>query len=67
MKLPVGWIFMAKMTSPTTIGVDQRELVLCRDCKHCFTDGSNVKYNMCDLNHNLYQGDNWYCADGERR
>lgn len=43
------------------------ELVRCGDCKHCFVDGTNVRYNVCELNHNKVQPGNWFCADGERR
>lgn len=43
------------------------KLVRCKDCKHCFADGTNVRYNVCELNHNKVQGDNWFCADGERK
>lgn len=42
-------------------------LVRCKDCKHRYIDGENVRYNVCDLNHNKVQGDDWYCADGERK
>lgn len=43
------------------------ELVRCRDCKHCFTDGENVRYNVCELNYNKVQPDDWFCADGRKR
>lgn len=46
---------------------DDVEIVRCKDCKHCFVDGDNVRYNVCDLNHNKVQRDDWFCADGERR
>ena len=46
---------------------DVVNVVRCKDCKHCFVDGTNVRYNVCELNHNKVQGDNWFCADGERR
>ena len=32
MKLPSGWIFILRMKNLTTIEVEERELVLCRDC-----------------------------------
>lgn len=47
--------------------VDAVEVVRCKDCKHRYIDGENVRYNVCDLNHNKVQGDDWYCADGERK
>ena len=46
---------------------DLTEVVRCRDCKHRFVDGENVRFNRCELNHNKVQGDDWFCADGERR
>lgn len=42
-------------------------IVRCKDCKHCFTDGDNVRFNVCELNHNKVQSDDWYCADAERK
>ena len=43
------------------------EIVRCKDCKHRFIDGDNVKFNVCELNHNKAQMDNWFCAYAERR
>lgn len=43
------------------------EIVRCRECKHRFIDGENVRFNVCELNHNKVQSDDWFCADGERR
>ena len=45
----------------------QPEIVRCKDCKHRYVDGGNVRYNACELNHNKVQSDDWFCADGERR
>lgn len=45
--------------------VSQPEIVLCKDCKYRFTDGDNVKYNLCLLNHAKAQADDFFCADGE--
>ena len=44
-----------------------QELVRCKDCKYRFVDGDNVRFNMCLLNHNKVQPDDWFCADGERK
>lgn len=46
--------------------MDDVEIVRCAECKHCYVDGENVRYNVCDLNHNKVQSDDWFCADGER-
>lgn len=42
------------------------EVVRCKECKYRFVDGENVRFNMCLLNHNRVQNDDWFCADGER-
>lgn len=44
-----------------------QELVRCKDCIHRFVGGENVRYNVCERNHNRVQSDDWFCADGERR
>lgn len=46
---------------------EQPQIVRCNDCKYRFVDGDNVRFNMCLLNHNKVQSDDWYCADGEKR
>lgn len=43
------------------------KLVRCKDCKHCFVDGDGVRFNVCELNHNKVQPDEWFCADGEEK
>lgn len=45
---------------------EQEAVVRCKDCKYHFVDGDNVRFNMCLLNHNKVQSDDWFCADGER-
>ena len=45
----------------------EHKIILCKDCKHKYVDGDNVQYNVCELNHNKVQSDEWYCADAERR
>lgn len=47
--------------------VDAVIVVRCKDCKYRFVDGENVRFNVCELNHNKVQSDDWFCADGERR
>ena len=42
-------------------------VVRCKDCQYCFVDGENVRFNVCELNHNIMQADDWFCADGVRR
>lgn len=43
------------------------QVITCKDCKHCYVDGENVRYNVCELDHNKVQSDDWFCADGERK
>jgi hypothetical protein len=44
----------------------QPQIIRCGQCKHCYVDGEGVLFNVCELNHNKVQSDDWYCADGER-
>lgn len=43
------------------------EVVRCGECVHRYVAGDNVRFNVCELNHNKVQSDEWFCADGERR
>lgn len=52
--------------SKNSKGSDRLEVVRCKDCKYRFVDGDNVSFNICLLNHNKVQPDDWFCADGER-
>lgn len=45
---------------------DMVSVVRCKECRHCYVDGEQVKFNACELNHNKVQSDDWFCADGER-
>ncbi len=69
---------MAKMDIPVQVNIPVEEVieylkkggtlvevVRCRDCIHRFVDGENVRFNVCELNHNKVQADDWFCADGE--
>ena len=40
--------------------VDAVPVVRCKDCKHRFTGKPDLDCEICG-------GDDWYCADGERR
>jgi hypothetical protein len=51
-------------------GISVKELVRCGECKHhtayrCINDMALWKH-MCGLGHGTI-GDDWFCADGERR
>lgn len=68
MKLPSGVIYLFSLNRKgTVVNVEEKALITCRECKHRYVDGENVRYNVCDLNHNRVQADDWFCADGERR
>lgn len=43
------------------------ELVRCKECKYCYVDGENVRYNVCAMLHNKVQSGDWFCADGIRK
>ena len=47
--------------------IDTVPIVRCDECKHRDVDGDNVRFNVCELNHNKVQSDDWFCADGERK
>lgn len=74
MNLPKYFYFRVKLKNHGTAvevedasTVDVVEVVRCGECKHCYVDGENVRYNVCDLNHNKVQADDWFCADAEKR
>ena len=56
--------FLEEDISPT---IDAVQVVRCKDCKYHFVDGDNVRFNMCLLNHNKVQPDDWFCADGRKK
>ena len=47
--------------------VDAVPVVRCGECIHRYVDGENVRFNVCELNHNKVQADDWFCADGEQK
>lgn len=51
----------------TDMPTAEPEIIRCRECKHNYVDGDNVRFNVCELMHNKVQSDDWYCADAERR
>ena len=58
-----GW----KKAEPVCAHCEAVHIVQCKDCKFCSTDGENVRFNVCMLNHNKVQSDDWFCADGEKK
>lgn len=47
---------------------DRPEIVRCRDCMHFHSEvkGEFTTYIGCAEKHNTW-GENWFCADGERK
>ncbi len=64
-----AWVMMIPTSNKDERGcvIDIRPLVLCKNCKHRFIDGNNVKVARCELNHNELMPDEWFCADGEAK
>lgn len=63
-QLPDGWIFIPKMKNLVTIELEQRELVMCRNCRHgdCFD-----KFVICRKTERIQVPPDFYCADGKRK
>lgn len=72
-RLPAGWIFIPKFKDMTTITVEQRELVCCKDCKHLehlgHLDELNGKECYVCRKHTFtgMREEEWFCADGRRK
>lgn len=62
---PVGAEYLIKAIEDLPSA--QTEIIRCKDCKHRYVDGENVRFNVCELNHNKVQSDDWFCADAERK
>ena len=68
-RFPDGWVFIPRVSAPelqdgnlvSTVSVDERELVMCRNCERRWT-------SLCRMYvGNQETDDEWFCADGERR
>ena len=66
--LDYEYVFKADIDAAPTI--DAVEVVRCKDCKYWRREIHNgieyVNFSSCDLDHNG-DGQDFYCADGERR
>ena len=68
-RFPDGWVFIPKVSGPelqdgnlvSTVSVDERELVMCRNCK-CYNTQTGYCYRI-----GCSRGREFFCADGERR
>lgn len=63
MKLPKGWIFIAKpIRKGTAIEIEQRDLIFCGECKHW-----NEETHGCSRNPSVEPWlDDDFCSYGER-
>lgn len=56
-RMPTGWVVFVENDGKNTWVSDTHELVLCKDCKHCFDADRETPYD----------GDEeWYCRRWER-
>ena len=68
-KLPDGWVLVPKMKDALTVTIEQKELVCCRNCKHCYYASNRTPEEqsyVCDKI-GMDVKPSWFCADGERR
>lgn len=68
MKLPKGWIFIAKpIRKGTAIEIEQRDLILCGECKWSYTDERDGTL-WCKVHMSHYRvNSDGFCFLGERR
>lgn len=48
--------------------IDAVEVVRCKDCKYCYSEGFVNVRNVCEKHYDFGNvDDDWFCKDGERR
>lgn len=62
---PFGWIFTPRMKDMTTIEMDEKEIVLCQDCKQWDEEGGMMGRGWCGWQMKC-TGPHYFCADGEK-
>lgn len=74
-RLPDGWVFIPKVSKPelrdgelvSTVSVEERELVMCKHCRHWDVDWETVgDKRFCPVMDHCTEPE-FFCADGERR
>lgn len=76
-RMPDGWVFTPKVSGPkledgklvATVSVDERELVMCNNCTHCYFASNRVpaeKAYVCSI-FGYDVALDFYCKNGERR
>lgn len=71
-RMPDGFMFITKVSGPKVkdgkafadVTIDERELVMCRSCRHYNTACCSEGCGWCE-NRNFGTLDEWFCADGE--
>ena len=71
-RMPDGFVFITKVSGPKVkdgkafadVTIDERELVMCRSCRHYNTACCSEGCGWCE-SRNLGTWDEWFCADGE--
>lgn len=71
-RMPDGFVLITKVSGPKVkdgkafadVTIDERELVMCRSCRHYNTACCSEGCGWCE-NYNLGTWDEWFCADGE--
>ena len=69
-----GFVFITKVSGPKVkdgkafadVTIDERELVMCRSCRHYNTACCSEGCGWCE-NRNVGTWDEWFCADGKAK
>lgn len=73
-RMPDGFVFITKVSGPKVkdgkafadVTIDERELVMCRSCRHYNTACCSEGCGWCE-DRNVGTWDEWFCADGEAK
>lgn len=66
MKLPDGFVFVTTSLDGMKIGLEERELVMCRNCRHYEAETMGTGIGWCNELAIAQDGEFW-CAKGEKR
>ena len=74
-RMPDGFVFITNVSGPKVkdgqayadVGVEERELVMCKNCKWWDKDQTTDGINGFCPNTGCCEEPDFYCADGERR
>ena len=76
-RMPDGFVFITKVSGPKVkdgkafadVSIDERELVMCKNCTHCYFASNRVpveKAHVCSI-FGYDVALDFYCKNGERR